>query len=1407
MPQDSVLQHLRSLPSAAFRCPSFVGRLLGIICVFAISALGSSSLAQPGQYPWQPKQWSGAEATPSFRILKGAPVSPAAAVTALGTGTTSTDGVCRDNSGDASLCPSGGKPRPPEIKELARALRQDPDLIYEYVQNSIDTEFVFGSRRGALGTIIDRSGSPFDQANLMVEVLRESGITARYRFGDITLTGAQFSNWTGIDQAKAACEYLAAGGMPATVNGSADCNVSGAVTGVVMLHVWVEAVISGQTYQFDPSFKTYTNVSGIDVRAGMGFQTGDVFDAAIAGSTLSGDGKTLSGMNGGGSLPESYLAAFLTRLQQSDLQGADITDVVGGRRIEAAVRPVGGWRQSSLAHVTQVRQTWSGGIPNQYRMSLTLKAYADGGTSPIEAQLYADEVYGRRIEIDYYRTEPYSVEPKLRLDDRLYSAGAVSGSPPSAGFYAIVSVNHPFAAQSGAYADGSITRHLGPYTPGSLNLVLGVGQTSGRLGAKWGAEWTGDYESSDLRSGKMARALLGAGWLEQFSQAAWLHAQLANSRETHLHSLGFAFQIYNPCNGSTEPACTPPKNDAVTLLDIETAFGLTQRTNDVEARRAAVLAIAASGATLEGSVGEQRTDSPDSISTARRFAYNNGADDEPHPGQTSLFYRIGVGDSVPALSAFSPASPPAEVIGADTRPALVSALSAYHTAGFDIVTASDVLTGPGYDMGAVSDYGPDLRYPSTQRGGAFVAVKYEGAEPVQIAHVATNFYTSSKGGGVREPTVGVKDTAELIKDRFVDRSVSLGVDLKSGSVGFTSPVVRSIGHGEFPFRLNETLSIRGGGLRGQSMEAYASAQSPSLYEQRVSGGLVSSFDGAAEFSNSGMVGLGASRIDAAAWSIVSFVLLQDVYREAAGPQREVAALLIADNWARGLLRNVVTIQQGAEAAEFVSASSWWSNSRLYLPANGGPTRVSLTGQAQVVRPTYGTGAERSYRIKLDSPISVVWKDGFGGQRAYQYWFYGNYNGPGPGDDPSIYRLQHVQGFRLQTWSFGNGVVLTLQYPAPPTLPAISLTAPSAVPISVSSNLGYTLQLSPAPIAELAKNNFGSTPPPCRTLAPGGIATSFAPDSPGYFEQVFATASGQQYRLRFGRSTTWTIGQRPVDVCQLKEVYTPSRSASPAIRYTYDSLGRVKEGRDALAIDGSRAPQRFYLAEGYRGEREDAVEPVGGRYAVEWIDGGRRTRTIDELGRVTVTQLDGRDRVLSRTYPEGNQDVFTYDARDNTLTLTQVGKPGSGLQKTTTMSFVESASVRECANFFTCNRLATTDGPRTDLVDVTNFSWDAATGNLTQILKPSDASGVRPQIDLGYTTFGNGVSLMTTRTEKINSTTDTMTTFSYDAADKYKLKSSTVDPAGLNLRTCIEYNATGDIVGISDPRATSCPGVP
>ncbi|ATQ42925.1 RHS repeat domain-containing protein [Caulobacter mirabilis] len=1368
---------------------------------------------------------------PSVKIAKGALVSPSTADAWFATqAQTATDGLCRDYSSNAQICPGGIRLRAPEIRELARALRGDPNLIYEYVRNGIDTEFMFGSHKGPLGVIIDRAGTPLDQAHLLVELLRESAFSARYKYGTRVLSAAEFTAWTGISDAKAACDFLAAGGIPASLPAC-----SGAVTSVTISHVWVEADIAGAPRFFDPSYKPYDHKAGIDVRAAMGLTSGQVAAAAGGSETATGTaGVSVLGQLNAGALSttlQGYDQALLTRLRQADLQAADLDDVIGGRTILPAQRPAGGWLQNQPAGYS-VAATWAGGVPDAYRAKFRLYGEVPAiGQIParlyVDASFFADETYGRRLEIVPVETTTTpgnpTWTPSLQFDGVGLPIGPALAGQASYALPLQITVDHPFAAGSGTYGDAVVTKPLLTLRPATLLLTWG--KTSPGLLEKWDREQAFDTPAILLShtpisetgnvpsgSGDLMRAKVAATWAAQFSKASEIHAQLANARVVSLHNVGVVSSeealavvpppIVEPGGETGGETVGFTAYDEVAVVDIESSFGLVSKVDDDAKRRAAIFAIAATGSALEGGVVAQMSNSPDATSTASRLAWGNN----PEAGETPVVgaraaYRFAAGASTTGARALTVYDGGTTAVAAYNRvPAiplfwvdrmrdrLATSIQSYAAAGFDVVASSEASLGPGHRIGSeypkhnVSANGHIIttyeRLPPVQRGGAIVATKYDPAapaDPLEIAHILTRWGRPTKGGGAPSVTqvqaYGPVLPAQIIKDRFVDRSAAVGVNLDKGAAGFTSPALASVGVGEFPMRLERRVELRGGTLT--NIPAYVSE---GIGNGAPSDGPMSNWKINAALSSSGFEGMGQGRVQAATTTIAAFAAMQDAWGSlSVGARRDVTGALVADWWADRQMFNVVTINQGAQSKQFAKLADGG-----FLPINGGAERLTMSGAPVVVRPDHIRG--RSPGAQQQEAIVRGWDyrtisfelAGVGGDvQTFPYW------GNGDVDTFNRRELAHTRGWRLGGWTWPNGISLTLNYQAD------SLNNTSDHPILVTSNLGPTLSLPARP------NMFYEVEAEFDGAAPCGHVVK-AVDMMGGVTRLDLTAP----RLR-------TVAQRPDPYCRIAALYTPADTVTPSLSYVYDSVSRVKEARDGVSIrqPGVRGAHQFFIAEGYRGERQD---PEGGRYAVETLEGGRLTRTIDELGRVTTSGLDGRKRVVSRTYPEGDQDLFGYDVRDNMVSLVKKAKPGSGLADlTSTVSYGEGPLVWTCVNPKTCNRPTASDGPRTDVVDVTSYSWNGATGSLTQVLKPADYDGARPQTDYGYTVLG-GVSLMTSMTEKIDSSSSTTTTYEYDAGAQYRLKASTTDSGGLNLRTCYQYDAVGNITGVSDPRTATCP---
>jgi YD repeat-containing protein len=278
----------------------------------------------------------------------------------------------------------------PSIVEMARALKNDVDLIYQFVANNVDFVPTYELHKGGLGALIDGSGNAFDQSDLMVQLLTQAGYTASYVVGSIVLSQAQWSNWlntTGIDNAEI---LLVNGGIPVSVN-----QLTSQLT---ITHCWVQVNIGGTNYVFDPTFKTYNTVAGIDLASVMGYtQTGFLTDAQ-SGATIAADNSSAQNIN------ETNIDADLTTYSmnlvnwiKTNNPGATLEDILGGQTIV----PISGTvRQTSLPYQASSPAPTTYAYPSPGLPS-SLKATLD--VSAVQGQLAkifnTADIHGQRLTL------------------------------------------------------------------------------------------------------------------------------------------------------------------------------------------------------------------------------------------------------------------------------------------------------------------------------------------------------------------------------------------------------------------------------------------------------------------------------------------------------------------------------------------------------------------------------------------------------------------------------------------------------------------------------------------------------------------------------------------------------------------------------------------------------------------------------------------------------------------------------------------------------------------------------------------------------------------------------------------------------------------------------------------------
>jgi RHS repeat-associated protein len=1352
----------------------------GKTCATALSVvfLGSASSAAAQ---------TAAPTLPSVKFERGALVSFADANTFYGAGLT---------HGSSFTGVSGFEGRPPEIVELVRALKRNEtdastiaDLIFEHVRNSTKTEFAFGLRKGPLGVTIDKSGTPFDQAALMVELARQAGLTAQYRIGQVQLTAAAFQNWTGVSDLQAACRMLANAGIPAAFNGAsasaADCALSGAFDHVVVLHPWVEVSVGGQWRAYDPSYKTLSSGAGRNIATGSGFGAGAAAVAAGSGVQSGSQSGAAFIQNINVEQLDPFLKARGSQLLEdiyNNAPAADIDDLIGEPKVVESYVGDPTWSRSPPAGYAILSSgvVITGDIPDQYRTKLRVKVefnITPSTPAPLQRQLYVDEIYGRRLEIDTdfndaltgFTYNKHAVA--IALDDvplARWSRDCVSphvGCTPGFDGVIEIAVDHPYAAAGGAYADETVRKAAGLTVP--VAIVSGYGEVSPALGAKWSNEKArdellprqqGSYQCQEGKeyqcfpefrasAGDLARQRLAASWLAQMSKMLTLQGRLGGAAMQHHHSIGIVAWRYNveSRQDNTLQIADWDIVDQMTSLDIDSAFSIASKTNSVASARALARSVALAAATLESSVVEQAQDLPDGASTASRFAWANRPDEDPCNAGARRFYNYAGVASADRPGLFvveggvngCPGGQPVvdvTVVGL-AKNQLLSALDLYSQAGYQtVVSSAEAFLGPGHRVGP--KFKPSCGtsggtcvstgYDQTrQRGGALVATRTDATgDVVEVAHAIVDRTGLTKGGASKEvDKLGAYDpnrAADLLKDRFIDRSAALGVDLKSGQAGYTTPTLLSLGAGEEPYGFDYKLIYKAGPpCLGDTGPCTGPTQSGWVSNQEI--GL--------SIAGAGGEALGETVARGAAGSLVAFLAMQDVYADASlsDLQKDVYGAMVGDWWRRQMVSNVATFTRGPQAQQFVKLV----NGQWFSPTSPGSRFYSNRNNAKI-RDVCGANDPSSTRRWNWDTVNFNLIDS-----ETVYWNFASFKA-NYGADPCAFVYGHKANYRMLAAG-----------------PSQSFTTDNFGRVTgIVDSFGRTMTL----------NNQGFS---FSGLSAGPVADAWG--------GPVADASGAITKVDLVPEAPRSSSNRPVPFKRISTIYDPVASvaglsqAKPVLNYVYDAVGRVRTASDGVSLQGGgRGPHQFFLADGVRGER---LDPLGARFTVYYDRDGDAVRYVDEIGRLTTAAYDGRHRAVQRTYPELDRDLFDYDDRNHITLLTRKAKPGSPLADQVIQATWHPTYDKP-------SRIIDALGRQTDLEYVSGAL-------LSKALRPTVAGAGRPIYQFEYDGAGMVVRAITPAGR--------VTT--YENAGGLRQWSA----LGGALKTLYGYDAYGNVVSVDGPR--------
>ena len=460
-----------------YRVVKYIISLVACSCAIILS----TSCALALDYTPSQPDWSAAALPPAFRFESGQllPLS-----TVLPNEGVSGNALVRDN----------------RIDQLATNLDYDVDQIYNYVRRTILTTPTFGLSKGAFGALLDEAGNPFDQAHLMVELLRASdeatpsdgrNYLPEYVYGTVTLSGEEFESYFGVRSAQGACELLSAGGIPSLVNSNSnDCSQYSSTQSAIEIefrHVWVSVQIDGVRYQFDPSLKPIawrspsTELMQI-VRSVSAFQSPQY--EVISNSVSSYSGYNVNQSDNIANNAVASLESMLTELNSELRNDYDVefeapldwSEVVGGvefNRNESPENIFINVRETSISTHNRLR-TWSE-IPDSLRAYFHFRA--EGNLGNLDISIPAADVAGRRIWFAESNSilpfSSYTVTQEkvyLLVDEQVYTrengeeASLVTDRSDNGGFVGLsmhinVALHSPYYNEQGLASDQAKSKY------------------------------------------------------------------------------------------------------------------------------------------------------------------------------------------------------------------------------------------------------------------------------------------------------------------------------------------------------------------------------------------------------------------------------------------------------------------------------------------------------------------------------------------------------------------------------------------------------------------------------------------------------------------------------------------------------------------------------------------------------------------------------------------------------------------------------------------------------------------------------------------------------------------------------------------------------------------------------------
>ncbi|WP_341480460.1 RHS repeat-associated core domain-containing protein [Cognatiluteimonas telluris] len=341
----------------------------------------------------------------------------------------------------------------PEITALAASLGHNPVQIFNWVHNNIDFVPTHGAIQGAGLTLANRRGNAADTNSLLAALLRASGIPTRFVYGTVDVPVAQALNWLKAGDVDSATHATQVGGIPTTI-----LKLDGQIKALRFQHLWVEANIdftpsrgainrqADAWIPMDASFKQYTMSPPVDVLGLGDWNATTAANSLLDGASIGADGS-VTGLNT--TRYHAYTQDVIKRIadQATDDSLRDPQVALGKYSIIQTRLPV---ITGTLPFAVSAAATRFTAIPSSLKYFVDIQQFATAQDIALEnpalaLRLSTVELAGQSIYVDYAPAtasdamvlESYAssnaaalpltalnVVPRLMLGDRVLATGS-----------------------------------------------------------------------------------------------------------------------------------------------------------------------------------------------------------------------------------------------------------------------------------------------------------------------------------------------------------------------------------------------------------------------------------------------------------------------------------------------------------------------------------------------------------------------------------------------------------------------------------------------------------------------------------------------------------------------------------------------------------------------------------------------------------------------------------------------------------------------------------------------------------------------------------------------------------------------------------------------------------------------